>query len=252
MTEFIETAKAAARKAGEIQIAAQNKSVPVSEKAPQDLVTEVDIRCGKVISEYILDRYPEHAILSEELGETGDSTHRWIVDPLDGTTNFVHGISHYSVSIALEVAGELKHGVVYAVEEDTMYAGTLGDDLYVDGERVSLSETESLDSAVIGIDFGHHAVDETTFKPYLEIEKRAQSFRRLGSAAIQMAYVAEGRLDGVFARGLRAWDIAAGTVLVRAAGGVVTDLSGNSSPEPGVIATNDSLHGDLLSLPGKG
>lgn len=247
MDDYLSVATAAARTAGEIQSKAFRGALEVDHKAPTDLVTDVDRECEAAICERLESAFPEHAVLAEESGaseDMADATHRWIIDPLDGTTNFVHGIPHFCVSIALEIQGELEYGVIYDTPNGDLYTGS-PDGATRNGERIRASETANLADALVGVDLGRSPVEDL-IGLLGELNTETRGFRRFGSAVTHFRMLAEGRLDGIVGIGYSPWDMAAGAVLVRAVGGRVTGLDGG---EPGreLVASNGSLHAELLA-----
>lgn len=246
MDEYLEVASEAAREAGAIQAAAYDGSIDVDYKAPTDLVTDIDRRCETVIKDVISDAYPSHAILAEEGGgpTSSDADYRWIVDPLDGTTNFVHGLPHFCVSIALEIDGTLEYGVIYDTPTETLYTGG-PDSARVDNESLATSDTTELSDALVGVDLGREPTEDL-IQLLGGLNTDTRGFRRLGSAVTHFRLLAAGTLDAMVGIGYAPWDMAAGTVLVRAAGGRVTGPDGG---EPGktIVASNGDLHHTLLA-----
>jgi myo-inositol-1(or 4)-monophosphatase len=224
------------------------EQLQVSVKGPGEFVSAADLKAEKMLRAELTKARPGYGLLMEEGGETAgsDGRHRWIVDPLDGTTNFLHGIPHWAISIALERDGEVVAGVVYEPLRDEMFWAEKGAGAFVNDRRLRVSARRQLAEAVIatGIPFrerGDHAAYLATLAPVMAA---ASGVRRFGSAALDLAYVAAGRYDGFWEYGLSLWDIAAGILLVREAGGYVTDLAGgHRMHETGdVLAANDHLH----------
>lgn len=198
------------------------------EKKPADLVTEADLASQAVIAETVRARYPEHGFLGEEGQPTlnPDSDVRWIVDPLDGTTNYVHGFPYYAVSIGVEVAGELVVGVVYDPTRNDLFSAAKGQGAKLNGHLIRVSDVAELRKAMLvaSIPVAVHA-SEPAVARFLAVLQQAQTVQRTGSAAMNLAYVACGRLDGFWSTSLKPWDMAGGAVLVREAGGFVSDLN---------------------------
>lgn len=208
-------------------------SIPVTRKARHDYVSDVDRACEAEIVREISRFYPDHAILAEESGSQGDSEHLWIIDPLDGTSNYLHGIPHFAVSIALQFRGKTELGVVYDPMRDELFTAIRGKGAHLNKKRIRVSQRISLDGAVIATAFPFRRREH--MKTYMNIFNRlweqAEDFRRIGTASLDLAYVASGRVDAFFEIGLKPWDVSAGALLVREAGGVVNDFTGNDRVE---------------------
>jgi myo-inositol-1(or 4)-monophosphatase len=228
----------------------------ISNKGDIDLVTEADIAAEELIIERIRSHYPLHGILAEESGEAltvgpRRSDWKWIIDPLDGTTNYVHGYPCFCVSIALEHAGILEVGVVYDPMRDEMFAAERGQGATLNERRIRVSTVEDLNSAMLCTGFPYDVRTRPDFaRAFATFTLHAQAVRRDGSAAIDLAYVACGRFDGFWEDGLNTWDIAAGALLINEAGGRIT----NFENEPldiytkKVVASNGLIHGSMLKL----
>ncbi|HEX7966774.1 MAG TPA: inositol monophosphatase family protein [Stellaceae bacterium] len=230
------------------------EQLQVSVKGPGEFVTTADLRAEKVLRVELTKARPGYGLLLEEGGsEAGsDPRHRWIVDPLDGTTNFLHGIPYFAISIALEREGEIVAGLIYEPVRDEMFWAEKGAGAYLNDRRLRVSGRRQLADAVIGtgIPFAGRG-DHEKYLPTLAAMMAATSgVRRFGAAARDLAYVAAGRLDGFWEFGLKPWDIAAGILIVREAGGYITDLAGGHRMiETGdVLAANDHLHLPLAQL----
>ena len=230
------------------------EQLQVSVKGPGEFVSTADLKAERTLRAELARARPGYALLLEESGETpgSDPRHRWIVDPLDGTTNFLHGIPHFAISIALERDGEIVAGLVYEPTRDEMYSAEKGLGAYVNDRRLRVSARRRLGEALIGtgMPFGERA-DNPDYIGTLEAIMGATSgVRRMGSAALDLAYVAAGRYDGFWEFGLAPWDIAAGILLVREAGGFVSDLTGGHEmmTTGDVLAANDHLHLPLAAL----
>lgn len=254
MHPLVNIAVRAARRAGNFMMRELPRvdNLTVESKGHRDFVTEVDRAAEREIVQVIRKAHPDHAFLGEEGGEAGQSEYRWIIDPLDGTTNYLHQYPQFSVSIALSVRGRLEHGVVYAPYTQELYTASRGQGAQLDGRRIRVSSATHLNQALLGS--GFPVRDVARLEHYLPMFKAAithsQGVRRGGSAALDLAYVAAGRLDGFWELGLQPWDIAAGALLVREAGGMVDDLGGQSSPlETGnVVSGNPSVFKHLMKL----
>jgi myo-inositol-1(or 4)-monophosphatase len=230
------------------------EQLQVSVKGPGDFVSTADLRAERTLRTELTRARPGYGLLFEEAGAAAgsDSRHRWIVDPLDGTTNFLHGIPHFSISIALERDGEIVAGVVYEPTRDEMFAAEKGLGAYVNDRRLRVSARRQLSEAVIGtgMPFGPRAGLAGYIETLEAIMRATSGVRRMGSAALDLAYVAAGRYDGFWEFGLAPWDLAAGILLVREAGGYVSDMAGGHDmmTTGDVLAANDHLHLPLARL----
>ncbi len=244
----------AVRSAGDfiIQCMDRMQGITVAEKSRNDYVSEVDRRAERIIIDALLKSYPDHAILGEESGAQGDSDYRWIIDPLDGTTNYLHGFPQFAVSVALEHKGVLDQGIVYDPLRQELFTASRGDGAYLDDRRIRVSHRESLEGALIGTGFPFRSLDclDTYLDTFRQLTKVTAGIRRPGSASLDLAYVAAGRLDGFWEYGLELWDIAAGALLIREAGGYATDLdSGETRLESGnIVAGNPPIHDLLMEI----
>ena len=238
-----------ARDAGSILVDRLGRALQVSNKGDIDLVTEADLASEKLIIERIKSHYPRHAILAEESGASefvaGTSDWKWIIDPLDGTTNYAHGYPCFCVSIGLERAGALEIAAIYDPMRDEMFAAERGQGATLNGRRMRVSEIDDLNSAMLCTGFPYNVRERPNFeRDFANFTMEAQAVRRDGSAAIDLAYVASGRFDGFWEDGLNAWDVAAGVLLVEEAGGLVTDFEGGKLDiyTPKVLASNGLVH----------
>jgi len=224
------------------------EQLQVSIKGPGDFVSTADLRAERTLKGELLRARPGYSILLEEGGATAgsDPYHRWIVDPLDGTTNFLHGIPHFAISIALERDGEIIAGVVYEPTRNEMFWAEKGAGGYLNDRRLRVSARRQLGDAVIGtgIPFGERGDQPAYLATLARIMAATSGVRRLGAAALDLAYVAAGRYDGYWEFGLFPWDIAAGLLLVREAGGFVSDCTGGQTmmTSGAVLAANGHLH----------
>jgi len=220
----------AARKAGSLilQYRRQMESIPVEKKARHDYVTEVDRQAERTIIAEIRRHHPDHAFLGEEEGRKGDGDYLWIIDPLDGTSNYLHGIPHYAVSIALAVKGQLEVGVIYDPIRDELYTAMRGEGAFLNSVRIRVSQRLGLDGALLatGFPFRKRRLIEPYFGMFRDLFDQVEDIRRAGTASLDLAWVAAGRLDGFWELGLKPWDVAAGGLLVGEAGGVVQDITG--------------------------
>jgi myo-inositol-1(or 4)-monophosphatase len=251
---MLNTAVKAARRAGNIIVRASRNLdiVAVREKAANDFVSEVDREAEQAIISTLHEAYPGHAILAEESGASGASEYRWIIDPLDGTTNFLHGFPQFAVSIALEHRGIITQAVVYDPGSNDLFTATRGRGAHLNETRIRVSKRSQLKASLIGTGFPFKEMAH--IDAYLgmlrDVMKTAAGVRRAGSSALDLAYVAAGRLDGFWEVGLAPWDMAAGSLLITEAGGLIGDLEGNEGwMESGNIAGGSpKVFGELLQL----
>ena len=247
----------AARKAGDYIVRRTRGGVRVDEKDAHDFVSDVDKGAENLILREISRAYPEHAFLAEESGASGNkrTSYRWIIDPLDGTSNYLNDCPHFCVSIALEHRGQLKQAVVYDPLRDELYCASEGRGAYLNNRRIRVSKKREVRKALIGISLPlRHRQKSLIYKETLQaVYQSVSGVRRFGAAALDLAYVACGRLDGIWEYGLKPWDIAAGLLLIKEAGGLVSDHRGkvdNSEimRKGDILAGNSILHSHLLSL----
>jgi myo-inositol-1(or 4)-monophosphatase len=250
----------AARRAGAIinRAARDVEVLPVTRKRHNDFVTEVDKSAEQAIIDILHRAYPDHAILAEESGATagtaGESEYTWIIDPLDGTTNFIHGFPQYAVSIGLRHKGVLVQGVVYDPSKNELFTATRGRGAYLNERRIRVSKRTQLNETLIGTGFPFR--DFTDLDEYLpmfrELTARTAGIRRAGAAALDIAYVAAGRLDGFWEMGLSPWDMAAGALLVQEAGGLVGDFHGDAGylDSGRVLCGNPKIFAQLVQIVG--
>ncbi len=253
MEYLLDFAAGLARRAGLLLREHFGREQLVGRKSGDELVTEMDRRSEELILEAIAREFPGHALLSEEEGELGESSPwRWIVDPLDGSNNYAHGYPCFAVSIALERDGEVVLGAVHNPVLDELFTALGGRGVLKNGRPVRVSGTHSLKECLLGTGFPYdkRASLEDNLVPFCRFTKRARGVRRDGSAALDLCHVAMGRLDGFWERKLSPWDVAAGSLMVREAGGVVTDFGGGpfSIHEGQVLATNGIIHAEMLEV----
>lgn len=251
---MVNIALRAARRAGEIIVRAAERMdrVRIDEKGRNDFVTEIDQAAEREIVHHLKRAYPTHSFLGEEFGlvEGSDPDYRWIIDPLDGTTNFMHGYPHFAVSIACQIDGRIEHGVIYDPMRQELFTGSRGSGAFLENRRLRVSSRRSLDGALIGTGFPYrdnlHLLD-TYLAMFKAVTQRAAGLRHPGAAALDLAYVAAGRVDGFWEFGLRAWDTAAGTLLVREAGGLIATLDGAEYKQGGnIVAGTPRVFNELL------
>lgn len=255
MQALLNTAIKAARKGGDLALRYINRvgDLDVRSKARNEFVTQVDHMAEAAIIASIRERYPHHGFLAEESGAHAGDEHVWIIDPLDGTTNFVHGFPVFSVSLALRVREQLEVGVVYDPCRQELFTATRGGGTQLDGRRVRVSARPGLEGALIGTGFPYHSNTEwlPAYMPMLQaVMENTAGVRRPGSAALDLCYVAAGRLDGFWEFGLSPWDIAAGILMIREAGGIVTSLTPGGDPlhTGHVLAGSPKVHDALQKL----
>lgn len=236
MQPMLNIALRAARKAGELIVRASDQldAIAVDEKKTNDFVTEIDRTAEREIIYQLRKAYPDHAFLGEESGLTGDENaeYRWIIDPLDGTTNFIRGIPHYAVSIACEYRGQIEHAVILDPVRREEFLASRGRGAQLNGRRLRVSPRKSLDGALVGTGIPYKSRAEQHIPAYMKslqaVAEKTAGVRRAGAASLDLAYTAAGRLDGFWEIGLNRWDIAAGVLLVREAGGLVSDFNGGN------------------------
>ena len=252
MHPYVNTAVRAARKAGEtiVRGLARFEGVETYTKGLNDFVTSIDRAAEAEIITILQTAYPHHAFLAEESGASGNADTTWIIDPLDGTTNFMHGFPQFAVSIACQVNDRIEHAVVYDPMRQEIFTATRGSGAYLENRRLRVSRQRTLQGALIGTGFPYrenlHYLD-----PYMAMLKTvmqtAAGVRRPGAAALDLAYVAAGRTDAFFEIGLKAWDTAAGTLLIRESGGLVGTLDGGEYRQNGnIVAGNPRVYMALI------
>ncbi len=257
---MLNVAVKAARAAGAIinRAALDVESVRISQKQVNDFVTEVDHASEQAIIETLLTAYPGHGILAEESGQqhgAKDSDFVWIIDPLDGTTNFIHGFPVYCVSIALSFKGKLEQAVIYDPSRNDLFTATKGRGAFLNERRIRVSKRTQLKECLISTGFPFRKGDD--FHAYLammgDVMQRTAALRRPGAAALDLAYVAAGYSDGFFETGLSPWDVAAGALLVTEAGGLVGNFTGEADflEQRECLAGNPRVYGQLVSILGK-
>jgi myo-inositol-1(or 4)-monophosphatase len=226
----------------------------IEEKSTEiNLVTDIDKRSETMIIGMIKDRFPEHEIIAEESGKsTGTSDYRWIVDPLDGTTNYTHGLPLFCVSIGVEYKGEMIAGVIYDPMREELFSAEEGSGAFLNGKQIQVSSEARLIRSLLitGFPYNIHENPNRAIEHFNNFIYEAQAVRRLGSAAIDMAYVACGRAEGFWEVHLHPWDMAAAIVIIREAGGMVTDFSGKPMNvyTPNIVASNGKVHAELLRV----
>ena len=255
MHPMLNTAVKAARKAGSIITRASFDidKLTIRKKRQNDFVSEVDEAAEEAIISVLRDAYPDHGILAEESGRSDTkSDYVWVIDPLDGTTNFLHGFPQYCVSIGLLHKGQPTQAVVYDTNRNELFTATKGVGAYLNDRRIRASRTDKLEDALVGTGFPFREVGhlDDYLRMFKNVTKSTSGIRRPGAAALDLAWVACGRIDAFWEIGLSPWDMAAGALLVREAGGLIGDLDGNEGylDSGRVVATNPKLFNSFLQL----
>ena len=252
MHPLVNIAVGAARRAGELIVRNLDRvgGITVSEKSRNDFVTEIDRAAEQLVIETIHKAYPDHGILAEESGRQGGDEYVWIIDPLDGTTNFLHGFPQFAVSIACQHRGRVEAGVIFDPLRSELFTASRGAGAQLENRRLRVSGQRSIDGSLIGTGFPYRA-NTRWLKPYLamleQVMQHAAGVRRPGSAALDLAYVAAGRLDGFWELGLAPWDTAAGNLMITEAGGRIGTLAGTEYRDGGnLIAGNPRVYTALV------
>jgi len=249
---YLETSIEIAREAGALLAEYFERRVQFELKGDFDLVTEADRASERLVLERLKSHYPTHAVVAEESGaHSGDSEYCWYVDPLDGTTNFAHGFPMFNVTLALERAGELIAGVIFDPTRNEMFTVEKGGGAYLNGAKIHVSGARSIEESLVATGFPsrkRHLNVNVHF--YYQLAMLSHGVRRAGSAALDLAYVACGRLDGFWEFGLNPWDMAAGVLLVNEAGGACSDMNGApmSLRGPHLLSDNGAIHAEMLDL----
>lgn len=253
MKPALNIAVSAARAAGHVILRNMNRlpDVKIHAKGTNDFVSEVDQQAEQAIITTIKKAYPSHALLAEESGEQSGDEYQWIIDPLDGTTNYLHGIPQFSVSIALRENDKLQLGVIYDPLKEELFCATRGDGATLNNRRIRVSKQRDLTASLIGTGLPYRTDQEldsylATLRALLE---KTSGIRRAGSAALDLAYVAAGRFDGFWEFGLNIWDIAAGVIIIQEAGGLVSDMDGGHQflESGNVVTANTQLYKSLIT-----
>ncbi len=253
---FLATAAEIVLRAGDIQMSRRESGFRVDQKGTIDLVTEVDLECERMCRSVIAERFPDHDVLAEELSssatESARASHRWVFDPLDGTTNFAHGLPIFCASLALEIDGEPAAAAVYDPTRRELFTAERGEGAFLNGARLQVSAADTLIDSLLVTGFPydvHHRSDDLVglFAAFLG---RARAVRRLGSAALDLCYVAAGRFDAFWEQHLKPWDVAAGALIVSEAGGRVTGMDGSpfDAIAAHLVASNGGIHGAMLDV----
>lgn len=247
----LQTAKKACVEAGKIAMNYFQKDFSMKYKAPRNIVTQADVECEKRIRKIISAEYPSHGFVGEEEGSHGDMKNFWVVDPIDGTTNFSHGVDQFCHSVALVKSGKIVCGAVYNPVHKKLYTAYAGKGAWLNGNRIRVSAVADLGESLLisGFPYDAPVLEQKTYKSIASLRGKCHDIRRFGSAALDFCYVAQGVCDGFFEYKLNSWDVAAALLIVREAGGEVTDINGKEATiESGhFLASNGLLHGELLS-----
>jgi myo-inositol-1(or 4)-monophosphatase len=258
MHPLVNTAISAARDAGEIinRYAQQLDRLKVREKSNNELVSEVDLKAEQAIIYCLKKAYPSHAIMAEESGfsasgsESESDEYTWIIDPLDGTTNFIHGFPHYCVSIALKYKSRVEHAVIFDPVRKECFSASRGAGAQLNGVRIRVSKESNIDKALLGtgFPFRNKKYTDEYFETFKALFRQSACVRRAGAVALDLAYIACGRLEGFWDFGLKPWDIAAGSLLVKEAGGLVSNCQGeeNFLDSGNIIAANPKIFKPIL------
>jgi myo-inositol-1(or 4)-monophosphatase len=255
-TPLMNVMVAAARKAGRAMTRdfGEVENLQVSRKGPGDFVTQVDVKVERILREELLRTRPHYSFVMEESGvvEGPDQTHRWYIDPLDGTTNFLHGVPHFATSIGLEREGHLVAGVIYNPITDELFMAEKGRGAWLNGRRLRVSARRDLNVALVATGIPHlgRPGHEAFLGEASRVMAEVAGVRRFGAAALDLAWVAAGRYDAYWERALSPWDMAAGIVILREAGGLVSDLANGQDmlTTGNILATNSQLHGPMLKV----
>ena len=253
--DFLATAVEAVTRAGDLQMARFGSEVHVEKKGAIDLVTEVDVAVERMFRELIAARYPDHDVLAEEMGQTSSGArHRWVFDPLDGTTNYAHGIPIFCATVALEIDGVPYVAAVYDPNRRELFTAERGAGAWLNGQPLHVSAARSLTDSVLVTGFPYDIREPQRMRDILTLFTgflgHARAIRRLGSAAIDLCWVAAGRMDGFWEQALQPWDVMGGALIVQEAGGQVTNLDGSPWDAHGgnVLATNGHIHAEMLRI----
>ncbi len=250
---YLQVAVNAARIAGRYQKYRFTSDLNIEMKGDKDLVTEVDKESERLIVEHLLLHFPDHDIVAEEsVYQRKGSPCRWIIDPVDGTTNYAHGFPWFCSSIALEQEGELIAGVIFNPVYDELFTAVKGEGAFLNGIRLSVSRRTPLKSSLLGTGFPYDCATDpaNNFDNFIAFQKCARGIRRAGAAALDLASVAAGRLDGFWELKLKVWDVAAGVLLVREAGGMVTTFDGSPYDifTDRIVASNGLIHDEMVAM----
>lgn len=253
---WLATAVEIVLEAGRIQLARRESGFTIEKKGAIDLVTEVDLECERYCRAILADRFPSHDILAEELSAGPDvassARYRWVFDPLDGTTNYAHGLPIFCSSLALEVDGRAEVGAIFDPTRQELFTAERGEGAFVNGRRLAVSKAPTLLESLLvtGFPYDVHARVAELVAIFGAFLARARAVRRLGSAALDLCYVAAGRFDGFWEQQLRPWDVAAGALILTEAGGRVTGMDGSAFDPVAahLVASNGYIHNEMLEV----
>ena len=253
---FLATAVEIVLRSGEIQMSRRESGFSVNKKGTIDLVTEVDLECERMCRAVLAERFPDHDILAEELSsgpaQVASSRYRWVFDPLDGTTNYAHGLPVFCASLALEIDGQAVAGAVYDPTRKELFTAERGAGAFLNGTRLQVSETGALLDALLvtGFPYDVHQKLQPLIAMFGAFLGQARAVRRLGSAALDLCYVAAGRFDAFWEQSLRPWDVSAGALIVEQAGGRITGMDGTRFDPAAahLVASNGRIHQAMLRV----
>lgn len=251
LTPYLILSKKVAQNAGQILLEGQKEGFSIDYKGKSNLVTEIDKKSEQYIVGELRKAYPDHSILGEEgSNETHDADYRWIIDPIDGTTDYAHGHPYYCVSIGLEIKEEIAVGVVLAPVFNELFSAAKGAGAFLNDKPLKVSDIETLESSLLGTGFNPSAPEliKENIVHFSYFQDRSHGIRRCGAAALDICYVAAGRLDGFWENGLSAWDMTGGAIIVQEAGGTVTAMNGTpfNINNRQILATNDKIHQEMV------
>ncbi len=254
MHPMLNTAVRAARQSGRIILMHYDRldRIEVTQKGRNDFVSQADTEAEEIALEILLKAYPEHGVVAEESGRREGGEYTWVIDPLDGTTNFIHGFPQFAVSIAVLKGSTIEHGVIYDPLRNELFTSSRGQGAQLNDRRIRVSNCGLLELALLGTGFPFRELDrlDQWVKAFRTLTRRSAGIRRTGSAALDLAYVAAGRMDGFWEFGLQPWDMAAGALLIREAGGLISDPAGSQDflDSGNVVTANPRIFNDLLRI----
>lgn len=255
LDNFLKTAVESVKEAGKIQEEKFGENFKIEHKGEINLVTEVDYQCEKIIIDIIKRDYPEHEILTEEAGSVKtapNSRFKWIIDPLDGTTNYAHSYPCFCASVGLEIDGEIVAGAVYNPMLDELFTSIKGEGAYLNGDKIKVSKIGDINKSLLATGFPYDIREskENNLNHFCNFAVRAQAIRRPGSAVLDLCYLAAGRFDGFWELKLYPWDMAASSLIVKEAGGMITDFKGGefSIYKGEMLASNGLIHKEMINI----